>query len=409
MSSTFSKEPPPASYDLPSSKLIPTFNRTSIILFCIVNFLWWIGLYLYVPILPVYIQEAGASLNMVGTVLSAYAIPQVILRIPIGIWSDRLGRRKPLVVVGIIFTSLGALGLGLSTTAWLMFLSRMTTGIGAAAWVVFPLYFTAYYSPNDSGKAIGLINFIRSVGLIVATAGSGFIAEEFGLSTPFIIAGLLGVIALLALLTTKEIPVRRERTASRHGFLSVATRPLLLVVSIMAILLLFSTFTGVFGFIPIYAAEIGASNSELGLITMINLGFSALGSLGAAWACERWGYRSTITVSSLLIGGSMLAVPFITTVPVLMIVQVSYGAGSGVLMTLFMVLSISGFPQEQQATAMGIFQAVYAVGMLAGPLASGFLGSELGLSTVFYLSALFSLLIIVLAFLPIFSKNKMIN
>lgn len=406
MTDTFPEEPSSASHDLPSSKLIPALNRTSIFLFCIVNFLWWIGLYLYVPILPVYVQEAGASLNMVGTVLSAYAIPQVILRIPIGIWSDKLGRRKPMVIGGIIFTSLGALGLGLSTTAWLMFLSRITTGIGAAAWVVFPLYFTAYYPPDDSGKAIGLINFVRSVGLIVATAGGGFIAEEFGLSKPFYIAALLGIIALVALLSTKETPVRRERTASQHSFLSVATRPLLLVVSIMAILLLFSTFTGVFGFIPIYAAEIGASSSELGLITMINLGFSALGSLGAAWVWGRFGYRSTITASSLLIGGSMLAVPFITTVSVLMIVQISYGVGSGVLMTLFMVLSIRGFPQEQQATAMGIFQAVYAIGMLAGPLASGFLGSELGLSTVFYLSALFSLLIIALVFLPIFSRNK---
>jgi len=343
---------------------------------------------------------------MVGMVLSAYAVPQVLLRIPIGIWSDKLGRRKPMVVGGIIFTSLGALGLSLSTTTWLMFLSRMTTGIGAAAWVVFPLYFTAYYPPDYSGKAIGLINFIRSVGLIVATAGGGFIAEEFGLGKPFYIAALLGVIALVVLLSTKETPVRRDRTVSQRSFLSVATSPLLLVVSIMAILLLFSTFTGVFGFIPIYAAEIGASSSELGLITMINLGFSALGSLGAAWAWGRLGYRSTITVSSLLISGSMLAVPFITTVPVLMIVQISYGVGSGILMTLFMVLSIRGFPQEQQATAMGIFQAVYAVGMLAGPLASGFLGSELGLSTVFYLSALFSLLIIALVFLPIFSKNK---
>lgn len=308
------------------------------------------------------------------------------------------------MVGGIVFTSLGALGLSLSTTTWLMFLSRMTTGIGAAAWVVFPLYFTAYYPPDDSGKAIGLINFIRSVGLIVATAGGGFIAEEFGPSKPFFIAAILGVIALLVLLATKEMPIHRERTASKLSFLSVATRPLLLVVSIMAILLLFSTFTGVFGFIPIYATEIGASSSELGLITMINLGFSALGSLGAAWAWGRLGYRSTITLSSLLIGGSLLAVPFITIVPVLMIVQICYGIGSGILMTLFMVLSIRGFPQEQQATAMGVFQAVYAVGMLAGPLASGFLGSELGLSTVFYLSALFSLLIIALAFLPIFSK-----
>jgi len=406
MAETFSKEPSSPINESPSSKLIPTSNRTSIFFFLIVNFLWWIGLYLYVPILPIYIQAAGANLNMVGTVLSAYAIPQILLRIPIGIWSDRLGRRKPLVVGGIIFTSLGALGLGLSTTTWFLFLSRMTTGIGAAAWVVFPLYFTAYYSPNDSGKAIGLINFIRSVALIAATVGGGFIAEEFGLSQPFFIAALLGVIALFALLFTKELPVRRVQTASQRGFLSVATRPLLLVVSIMAILLLFTTFTGVFGFIPIYATEIGASSSELGLITMINLGFSALGALGAAWAWERWGYRSTIIGSALLIGGSLLAVPFITAVPVLMIVQVSYGVGSGVLMTLFMVLSIRGLPQEQQATAMGVFQAIYAIGMFAGPLTSGFLGSELGLSTAFYLAALLSLLIAVLAFLPVFSRHK---
>jgi MFS family permease len=342
---------------------------------------------------------------MVGAVLSAYAIPQVLLRISIGIWSDRLGRRKHLVAGGIIFTSFGALGLGLSATPWLLFLSRMVTGIGAAAWVVFPLYFSAYYPANDSGKAIALINFVRSVALIAATAGGGFIAEGFGLSKPFFLAALLGVFALLALMATKESPIRRMLTPSWRSSLSVATRPLLLMVSLMSILLHFSVFTGVFGFVPIYAAGIGASNSELGLITMINLGFSALGALVAVWVWERLGYRSTMTWSALLIGGSLFAIPFITAIPLLMAVQISCGLGSGVLMTLFMVLSIRGLPQQQQATAMGVYQAIYAIGMLTGPLISGFLGSGLGLSTVFYLAAFFVLLIAILAFLPIFSRR----
>src|SRR4030043_2297532 len=168
---------------------------------------------------------------MVGGVLSAYAIPQILLRIPIAIWSVRLGRRKHLVAGGIIFTSLGALGLGLSATPWLLFLSRMVTGIGAAAWVVFPLYFSAYYPANDSGKAIGLNNFIQSVALIAATAGGGFIAEGFSLTKTFFLAALLGVFALLALLSTKEATIRRVLTLSRQSFLSVATRPLLLMVS----------------------------------------------------------------------------------------------------------------------------------------------------------------------------------
>jgi MFS family permease len=342
---------------------------------------------------------------MVGGVLSAYAIPQVLLRIPIGIWADRLGRRKNLVAGGIIFTSLGALGLGLSATPWLLFLSRMVTGIGAAAWVVFPLYFNAYYPANDSGKAIGLINFVQNVALIVATAGGGFIAEGFGLKKPFYFAALLGVFALLALLLTKESPLRRMQTPSWRSTLSVATRPLLLAVSLMAILLNFALFTAVFGFIPIYAAEIGASSSVLGLITMIDMGFSALGALVAAWVWGRLGYRSTIIWSALFIGGSLFAIPFITAIPVLMAVQISCGLGSGVLMTLFMVLSIRNLSPEQQATAMGVFQAVYAIGMLAGPLASGFLGNGLGLSAVFYLAAFFVLLIAILAFLPVFSRR----
>ena len=399
------KEPSSFTSKSPFSKLIPRSNRSSVFLFCILNLFWWVGLYLYVPIFPVYIQSAGTSLNTVGVILSAYAVPQVLLRIPLGIWSDRLRRRKPLVAGGIIFTSLGALGLGLTTNPWILFLSRITTGIGAAAWVVFPLYFHAYYPANDSGKAIGLINFVRSVALIVATAGSGFIAEGFGLNKPFFLAALLGVPALLALSLTKESPISQVSASSGRSTLSVATRPLLLTVSLMAILLHFAVFTGVFGFIPIYAAEIGASDSQLGLITMINLGFSAFGALVTVWIWERLGYRLTITLSAFLISISLFVIPFITVVPVLMASQISCGLGSGVLMTLFMVLSIHGMSPQYQATAMGVFQAVYAVGMLTGPLASGFLGNSLGLSTIFYLAASLVLGIIILVFLPVFSRR----
>lgn len=388
-----------------SSKLIPPYNRYSIFIFCIVNFLWWISLYLYVPILPVYIQASGANLNIVGTVLSAYAIPQVILRVPLGIWSDRRGRRKPLVGAGIVFTSLGALGIGLAKIPWILFLARMTTGIGAAAWVVFPVYFTAYYPSDDSGRAIGLINFVRSVALIAATASGGFIAEELGLDRPFFFAAMLGILALPLLLLTRESPIPKMAVTSWTSFRSVAARPVLIAVSAMAILLHFSVFAGVFGFLPVYAAELGASSGELGLITMVNLGFSALGALGAVWFWEKLGHRSTILWGALLISASLFATPFISSVIGLMTVQVIFGLGSGVLTTMFMVFGIRGLPQGQQATAMGIFQAVYALGMLAGPIISGFLGSEEGVSAVFYLAGAVSLFMGALAFLPIFSRN----
>ena len=282
-----------------------------VLFFGIANFFWWVCLYLYVPVLPVYVQLSGAPLNMVGLVLAAYSIPQVILRIPIGVWADQLLRRKPLAAAGMLFALLGALGLGLAETPWLLFLARMIVGVGAAIWVVFPIYLAAYYPPEDSGRAIGMINTIRGAALIVATAGGGFMAEVSGFRPTFFVAAFLGVLALLALMLAKEKPAVRTGSVSWGRFSSVAAQPLLIAVSMMGILFHFTSFAGVFGFIPVYAAEIGASSSDLGLITMVNLGFSTLGSLAAVWVWEKFGYRLTIICGAVLCSASLLAVPFI--------------------------------------------------------------------------------------------------
>jgi len=387
---------------LTSSNLLPHSNRRSVLAFCIVNFVWWAGLYFYSPFLPVYVQASGASLDMVGVVLSAYAIPQVLLRIPVGILSDRLGKRKPLVITGIVASSLGALGLGLSGHPWLLFLTRMTTGIGAAMWVVFPIYFAAYYPASESGRAMALINFVRSIALIAASAGGGFIAERLGMREAFFGAAMLGVLALSALVFAGEQSPLQRKASSFHDFLSVATNPLLLVVSVIGIIMNVAIFSGLFGFLPIYAVDIGASSSQLGLITMVHMGFSAVGSLVAVWLCGKSGYRAAVSWAALLSGASLLAVPFISDVYLLMATQSVYGLTSGVIMTTMMTLSIRGVGREHQATAMGVFQAVYAIGMLCGPLVSGFLSAGLGISAVFYIIAALNASIAFLTLLPVF-------
>ncbi|HEY51288.1 MAG TPA: MFS transporter [Dehalococcoidia bacterium] len=396
---------PPSRHKLTHSSLLPPPHRYSIVLFCIANFLFWASLYLYVPIFPVYIQSLGASLSIVGVVVSAYAIPQVLLRIPIGIWSDNLGRRKPLVVAGIIVTSLGALGLGLAANPWQLFLARLTTGIGAATWVVFTIYFTAYYRPESSGRAIGLINFVQGGALVVATAGGGALAQTLGSRQTFLAAAVLAVAGLAALAFTREQPAEPRDVFTWRGFSSVATRPLLLTVSVMGILFQFTVHAGVFGFIPVYAAKIGGSSADLGFITMLTLGSSMIGNLTAVWVWDRLGHRAAILGGALLIGASTLTIPFIQKIPALMAVQVGYGLGRGILTTSLMALSIRDVSPGHRATAMGVYQAIYAVGMLSGPLVSGFLGDRLGLASIFFLAAALSLLIAALAFSPVFAKR----
>jgi DHA1 family multidrug resistance protein-like MFS transporter len=65
------------------------------------------AIYLYAPVLPVYAKSLGASLTVVGIIVAAYALPQFLFRIPLGIWSDSLGRRKPFIVGGAIMVVIG--------------------------------------------------------------------------------------------------------------------------------------------------------------------------------------------------------------------------------------------------------------------------------------------------------------
>ena len=92
----------------------PLRHRWPIILFCTATFFYWTAFYLYVPVLPVYAQSLGASLSLVGMIIASYALPQVFLRILIGVWFDMSVKRKPIVAAGIVMASVGAVGLGLA-------------------------------------------------------------------------------------------------------------------------------------------------------------------------------------------------------------------------------------------------------------------------------------------------------
>ncbi|MFC1937843.1 MFS transporter [Chloroflexota bacterium] len=391
----------------PAIGLLPSSYRKSAILFCLATFFFWASLYLFVPVLPVYAQTLGASLSMVGVVIASYALPQIITRIPMGVWFDTLDRRKPMVAAGIIIAALGALGLGLAPTTWFLALARAITGIGASCWVIFTVYFASYYPGERMGRAIGLINFVNSAAVVTATSCGGIAADVWGFSPIFFIAATLGIISLAALLAAKE-PERKQLQSvslSWKGFRQAATHPLLLTVSGMGIVNHYASYAGIFGFIPIYASDIGASKTELGLLTMITIASAGVASLFASHLAERHGSRFVVILGAALLGGALLAVPFLNKVYMLEMVQVFNGLGWGTLNTILMILAIRAVAPQQRATAMGVYQAIYAIGMMLGPLLSGFLADNLSLSLAFYLAAFLCVIVAAMAFLPVLAKR----
>jgi MFS family permease len=367
------------------------------LLFLIGTTFFWISLYIYQPTLSPYTEHLSKSLALVGLVAGAYGFTQFLFRFPIGIWSDKIGRRKPFVLSGFALVFISCIGLALSPNAWVLLIFRGFAGVAASMWVAFTVLYSGYFRDDQAARAMSLITFCVGIGQAVGAVG-GKIADAYGWIAPFYAGAGLSILGLMFMLPISE-KVKADRTpASLRSLLSVATRKRLLVVAIITSLSQFAVFSTTFGFLTVYAYRLGASKSHLGLLIFIINSFQTLSMLlTGTLVAPRIGYRATVGAAYISITCATFATPFIRDLRLLFLVQGLGALGRGLAYPVLMGLAIQGMPQEERAAAMGFFQAVYAIGMFSGPAISGFIGRSFDLPGVFFCAAIIYLIAAVLS------------
>jgi len=372
-------------------------RRLSIYFLCAATFFFWASLYIYVPILPVYAQILSGSMALVGVALGAYGVTQLILRIPLGVWSDSMGTRKPFILGGLACAAAGAAGLALAPDIWLLTVARGLTGVGASTWVVFAVLFARYFPSDKATQAMGLINAVHGLAQVAATYAGGQVTESYGWQACFYSGGALALVGLLCMLKVGEKPEAMNGALSAREVFRISTAPILLMSSVLAIVVTFVAFATTFGFVPIYAVGIGASKADLGTIIMLMFASYTGAALLTALITHRLGIRLTIVLGIAIMTVATFAIPLADNVPLLALTQVASGLGRGLAYPVLMALSIREVASSEQATAMGVFQALYSIGMFAGPPIAGLWADVFGLESVFTFSGAISLVAVGLA------------
>ena len=94
------------------------------------------------PILPLFAKEFGVGAAAVGLTLSSFALARLILNVPLGLLSDRYGRRM-LLVSGPIVTGIGMVGSGFSQNIEQLLLWRFSAGAGSALYMTGAMIYLA--------------------------------------------------------------------------------------------------------------------------------------------------------------------------------------------------------------------------------------------------------------------------
>lgn len=359
--------------------------------------LFWSSWYIYNAYLSVYARSLGASLSLVGIIVGVYGFTQLVLRIPVGILSDRLGRRKPFVLLGAVIGALSCAVMLIAPQPWVLIMGRGLAGVGAGCWVPLSVLLVASYPKGEVIKATSMAAALSGVGTTLASALGGQLAEATSVRVPFWVGiGLgLGATGLLAFIREPERASGKPLAIS--ALLSVGKVPLVLTTSILALFGQYISWAMTQGFVPIYAAELGANKAQLGLMMSAWQAANTLVSFGAGHLNARWGSRWTVVLGSGLITLSTLLVPLIRAISPLILSRLLHGVGQGLTYPVLMGSALLAVPEEKRGAAMGFFQAIYAIGMVAGPAVSGVFADHMGLIPTFYLTAALSLATVVVA------------
>ncbi|MFC3749482.1 MFS transporter [Paenibacillus sp. GCM10012306] len=381
-------------------------GRNSRFFFLIIVYFYWFSSYIYVPILSPYVEHLGASYMMVGMVLGVYGLMQILFRLPMGIGSDYMNRRRPFIYLGLIATAVSCLLFMWGAAPGWALAARAVSGISASAWVVYTVMFTGYFSKDEAGKAMGMLQFTTVIAQLTSMMISGYIVDHWGWSTPFLIGS---IVAILALLLALRLPEQRlERSEGRMQVKDLALvikEPLLVRVSLLSALAHCVLFITMFGYTPNQALSIGASKESLGWLTLAFMVPHAVATLyGSRMFGKLLGDRGTLLLGFVGTALCTLFIPFMPTLAALCITQVGNGFMQGLIFPLLLGKSVSGVDPAKRATAMGFYQAVYAAGMSAGPFVAGWMSSAYGLAGGFWLGAIAAALAAVLSLVWIEGK-----
>jgi MFS family permease len=354
---------------------------------CAINFLAFFSIYLIVPILPIFLEERGYSNTLIGALMSMMTVA-ALLRPLFGRTADIHGR-KYILVWGTLLLGGTTFLYAVFGSALPLFFIRFLNGIGLAAFHTAAYAIIGDLAPSTRRlQAIAL--FYISVDLTIGIAPVIAEAMEgaWGFTPVYILAGCLAMLAFLASLLVKETKdaAHHEKKAKVSKFKTTPLQRAIFTITMGFTL----TFGSLQTFIVLSSEAKGINQGEL-FFTF----FAAtliLFRLGAGKKADRWPRRPIIAASAMisLLGLSLIALAgnlflFLTG-------SIIYALGFAYLPTTLSVLLLDHTPVSDRGAALGIFMAVFDVGIFVGGLALGPLADLWGYTTMYFCGGILALL-----------------
>lgn len=348
-----------------------------------------LGMFLVLPVLALYAAEmpdAGDNKMLVGLAMGMYGLTQAVLQLPLGMASDRFGRKK-VIYLGLLVFAIGSFMAAVATSLPMLVLARAIQGAGAVSAAVTALVadLTREEVRTRAMAMIGLsIGLTFSASLVI----SPLLSDYIGVAGLFVLTGVLTLLSMLVVKFLVPDPARSklhedaEVQPARFGEVLKNKELLRLNFGIFA---LQCGMMALFTSLPFALQDLGLNKSHhwqvylpatlIGLVLMIPA--IIVGE-------TRNKLKQIFLLGIALIFASQLGLLFgLHSVWLIGLSLIVYFIGFNILEASQPSLVSKIAPAELKGTAMGVYNTMQSVGLFSGGALGGLLFHHFGFNGVF--------------------------
>ncbi len=348
-----------------------------------------LGLFLVFPILAAEAKklQGGDDPLWIGIAVGVYGLTQAMLQIPFGIASDRIGRRK-VILIGLAIFALGSFVAAVAPSIYWLAAGRALQGAGAISAAV-----TAFLADSTRDELR-----TRAMALIGATIGLAFalslvvapaLSSVVGMEGLFWLTGVLVIAAMWPVIRMKEPPRKKAADYSFARAREVVLSNGQLMRLNMGIFMIHMTQTAIFVVVPLALIEMGKSLGDHWQVYLPVVALSFAAMVPPIFWAERTGKNKPAFLGAIALMGIAIAgfaiVPHVLWVwaAVLFLFFTSFN-----LLEAFLPSWVSRVaPPEHRGMALGIYNTTQSLGLFSGGFLGGVMARTFGEQAVYWACA----------------------
>lgn len=333
------------------------------------------------PVLKPFATSLGTPDDLLGIIASASTIPGILISLPAASLSDIIGRRKVLLLSGLIFASAPFLYLGVSTW-WMLAAVRFYHGFATAIFVPVAEASIAELYPTKRGERISLFNSATAVGRALAPFLGGYIlfATAQSFFTLYVSVGIAGITAFvigLLFLAEKRNVTNQTQTVQKStrkmfdGWLTIIRHRGVLGVSFVQAIQYYAFGSVEFFLVGYLTDVVGLDLFSVGVITGSEIAALVVVRPLIGRVSDRIGRTKPIVVGIVACVVLVAAIPFTNQFPVLLALAVGYGAAFATVLSSTSPMIADLVPSTLVGASMGFLATMMDLGQTLGPIVSG--------------------------------------